>query len=81
MEHGKNMDYAEEIKALKKALAERDAIIAKQKRDYDALEAKFPQASGETGGEGQGTGGDPGEEKGRACEDIRSQDRDNEGRA
>ena len=41
MEHGKNMDYAEEIKALKKALAERDAIIAKQKRDYDALEAKF----------------------------------------
>lgn len=41
MEHGKNMDYAEEIKALKKALAERDAIIAKQKRDYDALEARF----------------------------------------
>ena len=41
MEHGKNMDYAEEIKALKKALAERDAIIAKQKRDYDALEAEF----------------------------------------
>lgn len=41
MEHGKNMDYAEEIKALKKALAVRDAIIAKQKRDYDALEARF----------------------------------------
>ena len=41
MEHGKSMDYAEEIKALKEALAERDAIIAKQKRDYDALEAKF----------------------------------------